>query len=43
MYMLSKQNCLLLEFINKVLDQFVDEICSEITGKDTMKIKNSNL
>lgn len=35
-YMSSKQNWLLHEFINKALDQFVDEISSEITGEDTM-------
>lgn len=35
-YMTSKQNWLLHEFINKALDQFVDEISSEITGEDTM-------
>ena len=34
--MSSKQNWLLHEFINKALDQFVDEISSEITGEDTM-------
>lgn len=35
-YMSSKQNWLLHEFINKALDQFVDEISSEITGEDMM-------
>ena len=34
--MKSKQNWLLLEFINKALDQFVDEIGCEITGNDIM-------
>ena len=35
-YMKSKQNWLFHEFINKALDQFVDEISCEITGKDIM-------
>lgn len=35
-YMKSKQNWLLHEFINKALDQFVDEIGCEITGNDIM-------
>lgn len=35
-YMKSKQNWLLHEFINNALDQFVDEVGSEITGEDIM-------
>ena len=35
-YMKSKQNWLLHEFINNALDQFVDEVSSEITGEDIM-------
>ena len=35
-YMKSKQNWLLHEFINKGLEQFVDEVSCEITGKDIM-------
>lgn len=35
-YMKSKQNWLMHEFINKGLDQFIDEISCEITGEDIM-------
>ena len=35
-FMSSKQNWLLHEFIQNALDQFVDEISSEITGEDIM-------
>lgn len=35
-YMRSKQNWLLHEFISIALDQFVDEISSEITGEDIL-------
>ena len=35
-YMKSKQNWLFHEFINKALEQFVDEISCEITGQDIM-------
>lgn len=35
-YMKSKQNWLLHEFINKALDQFIDEVGCEITGEDIM-------
>jgi len=34
--MKSKQNWLIHEFINKGLDQFIDEISCEITGEDIM-------